>query len=85
MTFQIITAILTILSILGAYLNAKKKIEGFYIWIISNIGWIIIDTIAGLYFQSILFVVYTIICIEGIIQWRKSDGETNFRKGQTKH
>lgn len=31
--------ILSFLSIIGATLNAFGKIEGFYFWIVANVGW----------------------------------------------
>ena len=63
--------ILTVLSLLGAVLNAKGRISGFYIWIVANVGWVIVDLSHGLYSQAILFAVYTMISVYGIIQWSR--------------
>ena len=68
---QIVSWILTIVSVAGAILNARKSIIGFYIWIVSNIAWSILDFSVGLPAQGYLFIVYTIITSYGIYQWRK--------------
>jgi len=70
---QIISWMLTIVSVAGAILNARKSIIGFYIWIISNVGWSILDFSVGLPAQGCLFTVYTIITGYGIYQWRKKE------------
>jgi len=67
----VIAWIVTIASIIGAYLNAKGKISGFYFWLPANIAWIIIDIQHSLYAQAALFTYYSIICIIGIITWRR--------------
>jgi nicotinamide mononucleotide transporter len=58
-------------SIIGAIYNARAKILGFYIWVVANVAWVVYDLYIGSYSQAALFVVYTIISIIGIIQWRK--------------
>jgi len=66
-----------ILSIVGAILNARKKIIGFYIWTLSNVFWISLNV--HLYFQGnsevisqiIMFVIYTILNFYGIYKWKK--------------
>ena len=64
--------ILTALSIIGALRNAQEKIDGFYIWIVANIGWIIYDVITNQPAQIALFAVYTAISIFGVYQWIKN-------------
>ena len=70
MWFHIITWSLTFLSLLGAFLNARMDIRGFYIWIISNVGWIIINIYKEIYAGAALFIVYTAISAYGIYSWR---------------
>ena len=66
-----ISWIFTALSVLGAYLNARGKIAGFYVWIPANIAWIVYDWIIGEPAQSVLFMVYLVICLIGIRTWRR--------------
>lgn len=62
---------LTIVSLIGAFLNARGNIWGFFIWIPANLGWITYDILTGDYPQAGLFAAYTGITIMGIYQWRK--------------
>ena len=46
------------LSLLGAYLINKKRIEGFYVWILANAIWIVINYLVWVPAQMILFTIY---------------------------
>ncbi len=70
---MILEWVATGLGILGAILNASKRIEGFYIWIIANILWIYIGIITKLYGMAFLFFVYLLIAIYGIITWKRKE------------
>jgi nicotinamide riboside transporter PnuC len=72
---DIFTWIITILAIVGVVLNINKRVEGFYLWVGSNLAWGVIDYNAGLYAQAVLFIVYTGLSVWGIIEWRKKDSE----------
>jgi nicotinamide riboside transporter PnuC len=63
--------IITAVSLVGAILNAKGKIWGFYIWIPANIGWVVYDFCIGNPSQATLFILYTAITGWGIYQWKK--------------
>ncbi len=69
--FIFITWFLTILSIIGVILNIKKKQICFYIWTVTNVSWMTVDYIKGIYAQSFLFLIYTGLAIWGIIEWKK--------------
>ena len=71
---ETLTWVLTASCILGAVLNAKKNIIGFYIWLPTNLAWAVVALYKDLPAQALLFVVYTIIAIIGIINWRKTNG-----------
>ena len=58
-------------SVIGAFLNAYGRIEGFYIWILANLGWIVYCVCGGLYAQVPMWLVYTIISLVGIIMWKR--------------
>ena len=68
---MIISGILTALSILGSYLNAKKLSICFVVWSFCNIGWGIIDIISGNYPRAVLDAVQLAISIYGLYKWRK--------------
>lgn len=71
----------TLVSIIGSILNAKKSKWCFYIWITANLIWLTYDIHIRLYSRAALDVVQTIICISGIIHWAKEDkrDESNSR------
>ena len=60
---------LTILSIIGTWFNLQKRVAGWIIWTISNIGWVISFTIKGLFAEATLFTVYLVLSIYGIFKW----------------
>lgn len=68
------TWLLTIISLVGNFLNSTKRISGFYIWIGCNTGWLIYDIINGVYARAALDIVQTCFCILGIYEWRKKKG-----------
>ena len=59
------------LALLGTTLNIYKNRCCFFIWVLTNSYFAIVDFRAGLYAQSALFGVYTILAIWGIYQWRE--------------
>jgi nicotinamide riboside transporter PnuC len=62
------------LSIVGVILNIKRSRAGFLLWCATNASWAIIDYRAGLYAQSVLFVVYFILAVWGFYAWKPKDG-----------
>lgn len=68
---MIIEWIATGIGISGAILNAFKRIEGFYLWLISNLMFIYVAIVSKLYGAALLFLVYFCISIWGIVSWRK--------------
>jgi nicotinamide riboside transporter PnuC len=63
--------ILAILSITGAILNVLKVKWGFILWIVSNIGWVVVDWYTKFYEQIPVWIVYTIISGWGFWSWSK--------------
>ncbi len=62
--------ILTALSLIGVVLNIKKRKSCFYLWAFTNSSWAIIDFQAGISAQGLLFSVYFLLAIWGLIEWR---------------
>ncbi|OCC16068.1 hypothetical protein DBT_0530 [Dissulfuribacter thermophilus] len=65
----IITWSLTVLSIVGAVLNIKKRRSGFAVYTVANIGWIIVDLYHEIYAQAALFCIFTGLSTWGWIEW----------------
>jgi len=66
---KVIEWIATCLSITGASLNAFHLKEGFYVWILANILWIVFGIKTKHYGVVVMFIVYSIISAIGILVW----------------
>jgi len=64
-------AVCTGVSIIGALFVMKKEIIGQWLWLYSNVGWLVFSIFSGLYFQAFLWLVYIVITIFSIIEWSK--------------
>lgn len=60
-----------ILSMIGTILNVRRDWRGFIFWAAANTGWVVIDFKAGLYAQSLMFLIYLVLALWGIYDWRK--------------
>jgi len=56
----------------GAVLNARLKIQGFYLWITANVLLCIVHAAAGLWLLCVLDIVYVRINLTGIEQWERA-------------
>lgn len=68
---EILTGILSILSLAGTVLITKQDRRGFALWIVANTGWVVVDYQAGVYAQSLLFFVYLILAVWGWVRWKR--------------
>lgn len=74
MVFNIFSIISLILSLVGNILINRKMKLGFYIWILSNVSWIVVNFLSTPnYPQIIMYICYAFINIEGIIKWSKDE------------
>lgn len=76
----IITWIVTIMALLGSYLNSNRDKRGFYIWIITNMFWCVLDYTSGLKAQSFLYLCYIMVAVKGLITWRNKEAKENGNK-----
>ena len=61
----------------GMWLMAKKKVESWVWWILTNIASIPLYFIKGYAFTSVQFIVLLILAIAGWISWNQKSKETN--------
>lgn len=61
--------VMSALALIGTILNAEKNIYGFVFWLMSNLYMTIRFFYIGEYAQSVLFFIYFILAIRGIIAW----------------
>lgn len=60
------------LSIVGTWMLARKLIENWLIWIIADGLCVGLYVYKGLFPTVILFVIYTIMSVDGYWQWKKT-------------
>lgn len=65
-------ALTTVLSLVGQYLLTKKVIENWHVWIAADVLYIWLYLQRALYLTAILYVIFLLMCIAGVIQWRRA-------------
>lgn len=55
----------------GMWLMAKKKVESWYWWIITNICGMPLYFVKGLVFTSVYYFVLLVLAIGGLMEWRR--------------
>lgn len=68
---EILNYIIVGVALFGAYLNSQKKIQGFFLWIISNSYLMAYNFAIQELPQAVLFLAYLLITINGIRVWVK--------------
>ena len=58
-------------SYVGAELNARLRIEGFYVWLVANIALLVVHVASGLWALVVLDVLYFRLNFVGIRRWKR--------------
>jgi nicotinamide mononucleotide transporter len=67
--------LITSLSVVATWMLTRKIIEQWYVWIVANSVAVIVYLAMGMYPTAVLFVVYTLMAMAGIHEWRKTLNE----------
>lgn len=67
----------TVISLIGTILNIKKNNLCFYIWLITDIVWLLFDFHTGVYSRALLDLVQVCFAAWGAYEW-SIKGKTNF-------
>lgn len=70
---QIISYIITAISIVATVGNAFQKRWCFIVWLFTNSFWCIYDIWIGSYGQAVMFAVYFVISVIGLRNWKKKE------------
>lgn len=73
--FTLLTVFLTFGALVGVILNIKKKKACFYIWLFTNTAWAVVDFYKGIPAQGVLFSVYAVLAIWGILEWKEKEND----------
>ncbi|MBE7413871.1 MAG: nicotinamide mononucleotide transporter [Deltaproteobacteria bacterium] len=57
------------LSIGGTFLNARRRVSGFYLWAAANVIWIAVFIEARLWASAFLFAVFLALAVYGAWEW----------------
>jgi len=71
-SFPFPDAFTTVFAFYAMWVQVKRKIECWYLWIVVNIGYIIMYLLKGLPLYSILTIIYLLIAFFGLFQWTVS-------------
>lgn len=63
--------VITVIAIVGFFLNMNKNKWGYIVWFISNIGLFSYNFINLEYAQAGLWFFYSVMCVYGFIKWQK--------------
>lgn len=55
----------------GMWLMAKKKVESWYWWIVTNIASIPLYFVKGLVFTSVYYAVLLVLAVSGLAEWKR--------------
>jgi len=58
-------------ALIGSFLNAHKRVEGFYFWMSANALGVRLFFDKGLYGMAFLYFVYFLLAIYAIFIWKK--------------
>ena len=64
--------LLTAGAIVGAILNARGKILSFYIWNVTNLGFVILNLYTRQYYLVVMFGIYFAISVYGVRNWKRA-------------
>jgi len=64
-------ALITSLSVVATWMLTRKILEQWHVWILANAIAVIIYICKGMYPTSVLFVVYFLMAIEGLREWKR--------------
>ena len=65
---------LTIASLIGQWMMARKYLENWIIWIVADAAYVVVYFYKDLHLTAILYGVFLILAVIGFIQWRRDVG-----------
>jgi len=64
-------AVTTALSLLAMFMQSRKWIENWWLWIAADVLYIGLYTYKQLYITTLLYAVFMVMCIIGLRQWQR--------------
>jgi nicotinamide riboside transporter PnuC len=73
MIWAILSWAMSAIALAGTLINAERNKYGFVFWLISNLYMTVRFFVIGEYAQSVLFFIYFLLAIRGIVSWTKKE------------
>ncbi len=77
MIWTILSWAMSAIALAGTLINAERNKYGFVFWLISNLYMTVRFFVIGEYAQSVLFFIYFLLAIRGIVSWAKKERKTD--------
>jgi nicotinamide mononucleotide transporter len=71
-TVPVLDSLITALSLVAQFMMTRKWIENWPVWIVANCISVGLLTYKGLYVASALYVVYQVLCVMGLLEWKRT-------------
>jgi nicotinamide mononucleotide transporter len=71
-TVPVLDSLITALSLVAQFMMTRKWIENWPVWILANCLSVGLLIYKGLYVASALYVVYQVLCVMGLLEWRRA-------------
>ena len=65
-------ALTTALSLTAQYMQTRKVVENWWVWIAADVFYIALYIYKHLYLTALLYVIFMIMCVAGLVAWRRS-------------
>lgn len=65
-------AVTTALSVTAQFMQSRKWIETWHVWIVADIIYIGLYVMKHLYLTAGLYAIFIAMCVAGLVEWRKS-------------
>jgi nicotinamide mononucleotide transporter len=65
-------AVTTALSVTAQFMQSRKWIETWHVWILADIIYIGLYVMKHLYLTAGLYAIFIAMCVAGLVEWQKS-------------
>lgn len=75
-SFEVFKWVTTAAAVTGVVLNIRKSHRSYYLWMHTNVAWVVIDVYHRVWSQAALQAVYFVLSCWGAYMWRRKHKES---------